>query len=166
MKAKFLSLIAGMAMIVAGLAFTSCGDDDDDSHKITSQTISFKCEANDILLEIANLTVTYTDANGKTQSEPLTGSFSKTITVKKFPAQGEFKVKATQKDDFDLKKVLGKNPKLTYSYVCGNTGISGSQNSIQTMFLYTQSEIAELLEKINSASWKWSITSSGAIIHN
>lgn len=161
MNNKFFYLFIGIAMIFAGRTLSSCGDDDDPNE--ASQTISFECEANDVLLEFANLTITYTDANGNTQSEPLTGSFSKSITVKKFPAQGSFQVKATLKDSFDADKVLGKTPSLTYTYICGVTKAPGT---ISKMMVYTKPELTELIEKINSKTWKWDITSSGILTHN
>lgn len=159
MNKKIFSLLIGMAMIIAGMTLASCGGDDDDEYKVSSHVISFQCQANDALLAIADLTVTYTDANGNTQSEPLTGTFSKTITVKKFPAQGAFKVKAT------LKEYIGKNktPKLSYTYTCDN---SSSSSDISALLITTKTEINELLAKINDKSWTWEVTSSGVLIHN
>lgn len=152
-------------MIIMALTATmlaSCTSDDDE-HKIKSQTISFQCEPNDVLLEMADLTITYTDASGNTHSEPLTSLFTKTITVTKFPAQGAFKVKATLKETFDEKKVLYKTPKLSYTYICG---ISKQPGDIQQMLITSRSDLNALIEKINSAIWKWDIATSGVITHN
>ena len=159
MNKKLFSLLAGIVLVVAGFTLASCNNDD--NKNISSQTVSFECEANDVLLEIAELTVNYTDANGNTQSERLTGYFSKTITVSKFPAQGAFKVKATLKSSFDTDKVIGKTPSLTYTYTCGVTKKPGI---ISQMFVYTKDDLNELIEKINSNTWKWNILASGTII--
>ncbi len=163
MNSKFFSLIIGIAMVFAGLTLSSCGSDDNDDQNVSSQTVSFECKANDVLLEIADLTVTYTDANGNTQSERLTGSFSKTITVSKFPAQGTFKVNATQKSSFDTDKVMGKTATLTYTYTCGVTHKPGT---ISKMGIYTKDDLTEIIEKINSNTWKWNFLSSGTSISN
>lgn len=162
MNNKLFSLFVGIAMVFACLTLSSCSSDDDDQN-VASQTVAFQCVANDALLEFANLTVTYTDANGNTQSERLTGTFSKTITVTKFPLEGSFKVKATLKSSFDADKVVGKTPSLTFTYICGVTTKPGI---ISKTAVYTKTELNELIEKINSNTWKWNFLSPNSVISN
>ncbi len=160
---KLLSIVSIFFIALTATMLTSCTNDDDNDKKITEHVISFRCVPNDVLLEVANLTVTYTDANGNTHTEALEGAFNKTVTVTKFPAQGLFKVQATMKEKFDGAAVSGKTPELSYTYVVDNTTTPGS---FQKLFAYTESDIEELLAKINAKTWTWSILSSGTIAHN
>ncbi len=160
---KLLSIVSIFLVAITATMLTSCtSDDDNDNKKITEHVISFQCVPNDVLLQVANLTVTYTDASGNTHTEALEGAFNKTVTVTKFPAQGLFKVQATMKEKFD-ETVLGKSPELSYTYVVDNTTTPGS---FRKMFAYEPTDFEELLAKINAKTWTWSILSTGTIIHN
>ena len=112
---KLLSIVSIFFVALTVTMLTSCTSDDDNDKKIKEHVISFKCEPNDVLLEVANLTVTYTDASSNTHTEVLEGAFNKTVTVTKFPAQGLFKVQATMKEKFDGAAVSGKTPELSYT---------------------------------------------------
>ncbi len=162
MNKKLFSLLIGLAMVFAGLTLASCGSDDDE-HRNTSQNVSFKCEANEALLAMADLTITYNDADGTAHTEALTGSFSKQFTVTKFPVKGSFKIKATRKEKIDVDKVKGKSPTLTYEY---KTGLYTKPGSIMKMFVYTNDEVNDLISKINAASWDWEVNSAGTIKSN
>lgn len=61
MKSKILSVLVGMAMIVAGVAFTSCGGDDDDivpSSKATTATVQPSVYVAEDMLTYYDITVT------------------------------------------------------------------------------------------------------------
>ncbi len=147
---KYLTVLCVLFVALVGMTLVSCSDDDD----VEPQVVSFSCEPNDALLAIANLTISYTDANGDMKTEALTGPFSKRITIKKFPAEGAFKVRATLKEYTGA----GTSPKLTYSY---SHSIFTESNSIMKMMIQSQSEIDDLISKINQTSWDWSFTSDG-----
>lgn len=61
MKSKILSVLVGMAMIVAGVTFTSCGDDDDNivpTSKATTATVQPSVYVAEDMLTYYDVTVT------------------------------------------------------------------------------------------------------------
>lgn len=156
MKKIFTALCALLVAFTATM-LTSCGDDNENG-KVEPQVVAFSCEPNSALLAIANLTVSYTDENGDTKTEPLTGPFSKRITIKKFPMSGAFKVRAK------LKEYTGREttPKLTYCY---EHSIFKNEDEISSISaIYTQTDVDNIIAKINKTSWEWSFMSDGTSI--
>ncbi len=156
MKKIFTAMCALLVAFTATL-LTSCGDDNENG-KVEPQVVAFSCEPNDALLAIAKLTVSYTDENGDTKTVPLTGPFSKRITIKKFPMSGSFKVRAT------LKEYTGSGTTPTLSY-CYEHSIFKQENEISSIGkIYTQTEVDNIIEKINKTSWEWSFLSDGTSV--
>ncbi len=149
---KIISLLSVLFVALVATTFVSCDDSDDD--KVKEQVVMFSCEPNDVLLQMVNLTISYTDENGNTQTQPLTGSFSKRLSIKKFPAAGAFKVRAEVKAYVGM----GKTPKLEYSFTRGVTTTPGSYT---TLMIQTKDQLDELVAKINKSSWEWSFTADG-----
>lgn len=156
MKKIFTALCALLVAFTATM-LTSCGDDNENG-KVEPQVVAFSCEPNSALLAIADLTVSYTDENGDTKTEKLTGPFSKRITIKKFPMSGAFKVRATLKDYVGYET----KPKLTYCY---EHSIFTDENEISNISaIYTKDDVDNLLAKINRTSWEWSFLSDGTSV--
>ncbi len=154
MKKIFTALCALLVAFTATM-LTSCGDDE--NGKVEPQVVAFSCEPNSALLAIANLTVSYTDENGDTKTEALTGPFSKRITIKKFPMSGSFKVRATLKEYTGS----GTTPTLTYCY---EHSIFTVENEISSSGIYTKDDVDNIIAKINNTSWEWSFMSDGTSI--
>lgn len=151
---KIFTVLCAFLVALTATSLTSC---DDEKDNVEPKVVSFSCEPNEPLLELFDLTISYTDENGDTKSQALTGPFSKRLTITKFPASGAFKVRATLRD-YDGKKVLNKNPKLTYSF---KQSIFSEESSIQELFLQTKSQVEDLKNKLNNKSWEWSYSSDG-----
>ncbi len=152
---KIISLLGVILVAFMATTFLSCEESDDNNNgKVTEQVVQFTCEPNDVLLQMADLTISYTDENGNTKTEKLTGSFSKRLTIKRFPAEGAFKVRA------ELKSYTGfaKTPELKYSFTRGTTTKNGSYSHFM---IQTQDQVDALLAKINQSSWEWSFTADG-----
>ena len=140
MKKIFTALCALLVAFTATM-LTSCGDDNENG-KVEPQVVAFS----------------YTDENGDTKTEKLTGPFSKRITIKKFPMSGAFKVRATLKDYVGYET----KPKLTYCY---EHSIFTDENEISNISaIYTKDDVDNLLAKINRTSWEWSFLSDGTSV--
>ncbi len=122
MKSKILSVLVGMAMIVAGVAFTSCGgDDDDDSPSGQATTASVQPALHvleemlnyyDVTVSIDGTTVTLTKDN--TVSETKMGAeyrkFMPAATVyKTFPSTMTVVAHCTKKSNVQISDMDGSD---------------------------------------------------------
>ncbi len=135
MNNKFFSLLAGMAMIVAGLAFTSCSSSDDDDTKPTTGATEAYLTPNvlvaedmfdyfDVTCAIDGETIVLTKDN--------TQSVDKTVekipfklrqytgakkTYKKFPAEMKIVQTVKVKAGVDLKTISLLEQYVMYTYI-------------------------------------------------
>lgn len=118
MKKNFLWML--VTILFCGLttiSMSSCGDDDNDNGKdsggsTTSTAVGMKVKyyvkvASQSTLDACNVTVEYTDANGKTKSQALTtlDEFSPDpITIKGLPNKAEMTLTFAPKDNLTAEK--------------------------------------------------------------
>ena len=118
MKKNFLWML--VTILFCGLttiSMSSCGDDDNDNGKdsggsTTSTAVGMKVKyyvkvASQSTLDACNVTVEYTDANGKTKSQALTtlDEFSPDpVTIKGLPNQAEMTLTFAPKDNLTAEK--------------------------------------------------------------
>ena len=84
------ALMAFVCILFAGFALASCGDDDDPETPDKTPThaeYKYIMNVSQATLDIVNISITYTDGNGKEQTEQVTSpTWSKTVTCKSLPA--------------------------------------------------------------------------------
>ncbi len=153
---KFFPIFLVLFAAVAATMMVSCSSDDDE-YKVNEQVVSLSLEPNEDLLSLFDLTVNYTDENGNAQTAKLTGNFSKTLTIRKFPVSGEFKLVATVKTSIPDKDSF--NPVLSYRYEKGNHIDSNRISMVKK--IYTTTELQQLADKLNKYSWEWEFASNG-----
>lgn len=104
MKSYFMTLAAVLCCVMATTVFTACGNDDTENQIPSTPTV----QAIQVVYEVklvedsqnyksftnyVNTTVEYLDENGQTKAETVSGiSWSKTVTLKNFPARSSLKV--------------------------------------------------------------------------
>lgn len=108
MMKRFSFLTGFLAVFMMAVSFTSCGDDDENEPQsvYTAQAeINYKIGS---MKNIADITLEYYDENGKLQSIPMEGNFSRKITYTKLPAKVGFRVIPVPKsslpeaEDYDI----------------------------------------------------------------
>lgn len=154
---KFFPIFLVLFAAVAATMLVSCSSSDDDDYKVNEQVVSLSFEPNEDLLSLFDISVNYTDENGKEQTEKLTGKFSKTLTIRKFPASGAFKLVATVKSSIPDKGSF--NPYLSYRYEKAGHIISNRISMVKT--IYTTTELQQFSDKLNKFTWEWEFASNG-----
>lgn len=106
---KTLILSSCTALLLALAFVVGCDDNDHTKRNTTFEKMefSFNYAVSADLLEVADLTFSYTDADGVTTTEeaPITASpWSKTLTATKIPAAFTVTVKAALKEGVELTK--------------------------------------------------------------
>lgn len=81
---KLFSVLIVLVAAIASTMLVSCSKNDDD--KVNSQTVVISLEPNEDILAMFDISAVYTDGNGNTQTEAITGNFTKSFTVSSFPA--------------------------------------------------------------------------------
>lgn len=154
---KFFPIFLVLFAAVAATMLVSCSNSDDDDYQVKEQVVSLSFEPNEDLLSLFDLSVNYTDENGKEQTEKLTGKFSKTLTIRKFPASGAFKLVATVKTSIPDKASF--NPYLSYRYEKAGHIISNRISMVKS--IYTTTELQQFSDKLNKFTWEWEFASNG-----
>lgn len=124
------TIMAFVCILFAGFALASCGDDDDPEtpdNKPTHAEFTYIMNVSQATLDIANVSITYTDGNGTEQTEQITSpTWSKTVTSKTLPANFVRtvtlipKINADESAKYDI--VVEK-----YGYVCKTLNAKGKQ---------------------------------------
>ena len=100
MKSRILSVLVAMAMIVAGVAFTSCGDDDDDIvpvSKATTATVQPSVYVAEDMLNYYDITVTVDGSEVTLTKDNTTGVTDLGYNLRKYkPAASVFKAFPTK----------------------------------------------------------------------
>ncbi len=135
-----ISAFSLLCMIAMSVVVTACGGSDDPSSdptdsKVNSVEFTYEMEFDNQLLSLCNVSVTYTDGNGNSQTEQVTANeWSKTVRANAVPATLKRTVNLTLKSapvagsKYDLRIREG------YSYNALNKSgialLSGSDHSI------------------------------------
>lgn len=105
--------ICGLGFMFAFLAtclvaFTACSSDDDDNDSNSETlyaTMTYSFKVNEELFSMADITVSYTDADDKTVTETIsTTKWSKAVTKKCPCTFSDMTVTLTQKEGFEVEK--------------------------------------------------------------
>lgn len=144
---KIISRFGLIALMLSAcmVTFTACGDDDDENGgetptpTATTATITYSYTVGSDMLSIADVTISYEDASGKTVTEAMTSTtWTAKVTKEELPCSfNGFKVNATLKD-VELTKdsySLGDTPKYSvnvggevYSHGSGSSLTIGKEN--------------------------------------
>lgn len=151
---KFFSGLLVLFAAFAATMFVSCSDDDD--NKVEAQEVSLSLEPNADLLDVLDLSVIYTDENGKQQTEAVTGKYYKSFTVRKYPSSGSFSLKATAKTSFSKEHY---KPDLKYEYYDGFRRETTTITSIGS--IYTKTDLQKFVDRVNKYQWSWNFLSDG-----
>lgn len=110
MKKVMKLMMMAMAAIVLCVGFAACSSDDDDdpktpdTPKVTTGTFKIELAVPADILTIADLSLNYTDAEGKQVTEAITSTtFKKEVNFKKLPATEEFSIAVALKSDYTKK---------------------------------------------------------------
>lgn len=153
---KFFPILLVLFAAFAATMMVSCSSDDDDD-KVQEQEVSLSLEPNADLLDVLDLSVIYTDENGKTQTETVTDKYYKSFTVSKYPSSGSFSLKATAKTSF------GKDhytPNLKFEYRADSHQESATITSIGS--IYTTTDLQKFVDQVNKYKWTWNFLSGGS----
>lgn len=106
---KTLHKIIGIAAAIAmTTALTACGDDDDEPKTptqpatVASYKAVYTVECSADVYKYFDVEVTYTDSDGSTKTETVTGPFNKTVTINaaSAPSKAVLKAEGTPKTDY------------------------------------------------------------------
>ncbi len=110
MKKILMTLAAVLCCAMTTTVFTACSSDDDssknDAEASTPVTGVMMCyfEPSEDELTLFDVTVEYTDASGKQQTETITGAWKKTITYTTLPVNVSMVVKQSLKPNVEMTK--------------------------------------------------------------
>ena len=120
-----MTLAAVLCCAMTTTVFTACGSDDDDNgntqkpdDSLVAVQMNYTVETTQATLSIADVTVEYYDADGKIQSEPLTGVKWQKSIQHKLPATAGIHLKAPLKAGFDVEN----SEAVEISFTCGYDG--------------------------------------------
>jgi len=121
MKKMMMTFAAVLCCAMTMTVFTACGNDDDDNTQKPDNTpvtvqMNYVVETTQATLNIADVTVEYYDADGKIQSEALTGEKWQKSIQHKLPATAGIHLKAPLKAGFDADNSEAVEISLTRSY--------------------------------------------------
>lgn len=124
MKKILMTLAAVLCCAMTMTVFTACGSDDDDNGNNTQKPdntpvavqMNYVVETTQATLNIVDVTVEYYDADGKIQSEPLTGEKWQKSIQHKLPATAGIHLKAPLKAGFDVENSEAVEISLTCGY--------------------------------------------------
>lgn len=111
---KFRAMMLCLLVMLFAGSLISCSSDDDDSPKRetptedtevpTSGTAMFYFTPSEGDLLLCDVTIEYTDASGKLQTETITGEWKKQIKFASLPANGTIAIKRSLKANVELAK--------------------------------------------------------------
>lgn len=116
------------AILFCGLMLSSCGKDSDSSSTggggggsevAAGMNVSYVIEIGGTSNEGYSVKVEYTDADGKSKTENITGKFSKNITIKGVPCTATMTITATPKEG-----LTGEKYDLEYLYKMTGVGVN------------------------------------------
>jgi methionine-rich copper-binding protein CopC len=131
MKKIMMTLAAVLCCAMTTTVFTACGSDDDDksepaSNKPVAAVMDFTLSVSDDMVDKANLTVEYYDANGKVQTETLTKKdWTKSVQAK-LPATFGIRLMVKAKEGVDYASLEKFTESYTYSYSVYPVNASGT----------------------------------------
>jgi hypothetical protein len=98
---KKSTIIAAVALLAVAMCFGSCSDDKSSSNpKAQMAAFIFHFDVSSDLLEVADITITYKNADGKVTTTALTtDTWEKSTTLSSFPATAGYKVTVTRKSN-------------------------------------------------------------------
>lgn len=122
--------------------FTACSSDDDsnggDPAKPTTASMTYKYVVKGDLFSVADITITYTDAEGKSVAETMTDtSWTKTV-VKSLPCSFGFTVAGSMKQGVELTKDLydvGHGAGWDLTVGSGNNNFSHHEPYVTTSYI-------------------------------
>jgi len=134
MKAKqfLMATLTVMCAIAMTTVFTSCSKDDDDNkttddNKPTAAVMDYSLTVGDDMLNMLDLTVEYYDANGKVQSEQMTGkTWTKSVKAK-LPATLGVRLKIQVKSSVNPATLEKFTESYSYNYSVYPVNASGKQ---------------------------------------
>ena len=123
MKKILMTLAVVLCCVMTTTVFTACGGDDDDNsntqkpdNSLVAVQMNYVIETTQATLNIADVTVEYYDADGKIQSEALTGEKWQKSIQHKLPATVGIHLKAPLKAGFDVDNSEAVEISLTRGY--------------------------------------------------
>ncbi len=139
-KNLIISVFSLLCMVAMSVVATACGGDDDPTNPPTDNKVSYvdftyDMEFDSQLLSLCNVSVTYTDGNGNSQTEQVTANeWAKTVRANAVPATLKRTVNITLKSTPVAGSKYDFRVREGYSYrACNKAGIdllSGSDHSI------------------------------------
>lgn len=154
---KLFSVLIVLVAAIASTMLVSCSKNDDD--KVNSQTVVISLEPNEDILAMFDISAVYTDGNGNTQTEAISGNFTKSFAVSSFPATGTISIKATAKSTIKEGKY---SPSIKVDYEASSLytkEIWGSPVNISS-----QTEAQEYADKkLNSQKLTWKFLADGSV---
>lgn len=156
---KIFSAVVVLIATIASTVFVSCGSNNDDD-KVNTQTVSIMLEPNDDVLTLFDISVVYTDGNGTTQTEAVTGKFTKSFTVSKFPSTGTVSLKATPKSTITEGKYY---PTINCTYQAGSLNRISKLGGLAVDVSSKEDAQTYADKKINSYKWTWNFLADGSV---
>lgn len=145
--------MAAVALICIALA--SCGSDDGknstkkEPKKLSGAEISYKTNVTGTIYEVCDVFVDYYDANGQVQTEKVNENWSKTFTVKKFPANLGISISLKRKDGVPATEnsyTIETTPSITFTGIATDGSKIGTPSSVASQ-RFISSPLASMLDE-------------------
>ncbi len=167
-KMNFRALMLSLSVMLFAGSMVSCSSDDnskDDPTTLIPTTGVMKCsfEPSEDMLTLFDITVEYTDASGKQQTENITGTWNKTITYTTLPVNATMVVKQALKSNVEMTKDSYKftyksNCSCTSLYSDGSIADNGPTTPETTTFTVDKEKVAELAKDPILAEYSYTIS--------
>ncbi len=149
---------AATALICIVLA--SCGSDDNKGNtkkapkKLNAAEIVYKADITGSIYDVCDIYVKYYDENGQEKTEKADENWSKTFTVKKFPAMLGMSISLERKKNAELTEqqyTINTNPPISYTGIAVDGSKTGTPTGVASeRFMSTPlaSKLDEWIERI------------------